>query len=377
MGKINEALNIATVDDIGILFNAGLSLMGDGDKTSRGNARRIFEKIMDIEPKIAETYNNLGILAYLDEKYGVAEREYVKAIELSIEYINLHEGKNISLEKGEKHDDAEKEHLKVVEMYKNIADTYYNLGILLYSRSRYLEADINYEKSIDAYDTYLNVLEDKGVGNGKLQKVKTDLAYSHYNLGILLEKTKKYVDAITHYKLAIVSNPKFLEAHNNLGTLLQKTGKYKGARKEYDAVIRMDPRHAGVYSNMGILFDGEAEKKEKTVFIKTKKAEIYELAKNAFKRATEINPYVVDFHYNLGLFLHKRKKYDAAEAEYKKAISLHKYAVDVHYNYGALLQTNERYEDAIAQYKYVLEIDVGHTGAKDNLRIIDGRLGRK
>jgi len=366
-GKLTEALEVATEQDIDLLFTTGISYMESHGPVPKANAIKVFEKIMDLDPLNAETYNNLGIIAYRDRDYNLAENRYIKSIELSFKQISYHETRYMFFEKEKGPVSAEKEHQKAVSIYTNLGDTYYNLGILLYVRKRYLEAEVNYMNSISTYEEFLSFLKGTNIFSdeiykNEIRKIDYRLADVHHNLGVMLEKNEKDKQAIENYKIAINLNPNLIESRNNLGILLQKQSKYDSANEEYEAIMGINPRYSRVYANQGILMDEQGNTK----------------VENSFKEAIDIDPNVADFHYDLAIFYHKlstlmqrlEERYDEAEIEYKKAISIHRTHADAHCNYGVLLQQKDRYEEALNEYTLALQANPNHGAAKNNLDVL-------
>ena len=77
--------------------------------------------------------------------------------------------------------------------------------------------------------------------------------YTHYSIGLVLEKLNSINQAIDAYKKAIAINPKFNDAYNNLGNLLIKTDKIAKAEVIYKQAVAANPNHFGGYLNLGNL----------------------------------------------------------------------------------------------------------------------------
>ena len=104
--------------------------------------------------------------------------------------------------------------------YPSFSLVYNNLGIALF-------ADAKNEESISHYK----------------MAIKTNPAHDkpYYNMGIALSAKKKNDEAIFHYKLAIKLNPNFTNAHYNLGIILLERGAMKEAVYHFRETVRLRP----------------------------------------------------------------------------------------------------------------------------------------
>jgi protein O-mannosyl-transferase len=83
-----------------------------------------------------------------------------------------------------------------------------------------------------------------------------DLAFAHYNLGVLLQRQNRLEDAIREYRLAIAlsSDPvEAAKAHNNLGILYLVSKNYAAALPELNAAIASNPSEQNSYLGRGAI----------------------------------------------------------------------------------------------------------------------------
>ncbi|MGD0043828.1 MAG: tetratricopeptide repeat protein, partial [Isosphaeraceae bacterium] len=76
---------------------------------------------------------------------------------------------------------------------------------------------------------------------------------AHNNLGLVLFRQGKFVEAAAHYNEAIRLNPGYAGAHNNLGVVLFQQGKFAEAAAHYNEAIRVDPDYAAPHNNLGLV----------------------------------------------------------------------------------------------------------------------------
>ena len=155
-------------------------------------AIRCYNEVIELEPDVSITYNNLGVLFGDLERYVEAEEAYRQAIAKD----------------------------------PNAAAAYYNLGLLLKKLERYAEAEEAYRQAI--------------------AKDPNDAA-AYYNLGILLKKLERYAEAEEAYRQAIAKDPNYAAAYNNLALLLRVTNQERAALPVLEKLIVIDPENFNPY----------------------------------------------------------------------------------------------------------------------------------
>lgn len=99
-------------------------------------------------------------------------------------------------------------------------------------------------------------------------------------------------------------------------------------------------------------------------------------ARDAYRRAIELDPTHGAAHTNLGRLLHEAGEIGAAEAHYRQALVAEPNDVTASFNLAVVLEDRERIEDAIAAYQRVLVIDGSYADAHYNLARLYERQGR-
>ncbi len=90
-------------------------------------------------------------------------------------------------------------------------------------------------------------------------------------------------------------------------------------------------------------------------------------ARDAYRRAVELNPSHADAHVNLGRLLHEEGEAGAAEAHYRIALAEEPQHSVAAFNLGVSLEDLERPDDAEAAYDLALRIDPANADAHYNL----------
>jgi Flp pilus assembly protein TadD len=71
-----------------------------------------------------------------------------------------------------------------------------------------------------------------------------------HNLGILLQKQHRVIEAEKAYRKAIENDPKDAAAYNNLGILMEEQRRPDEAKEAYRKAIEIDPKDAAAYNNL-------------------------------------------------------------------------------------------------------------------------------
>jgi tetratricopeptide (TPR) repeat protein len=136
-----------------------------------------------------------------------------------------------------------------------------------------------------------------------------ELAFAHYNFGVLLQRQNRADQAAREYLLAIALSPNSIEAgqaHNNLGILYLASKNYTAALPELNAAIALNPNEQNSYIGRGM--------------IKLESWD-YDGATADFARANEISPSPIACFW-LGRALESKGEYVRAENAYAAALQL-------------------------------------------------------
>jgi len=100
-------------------------------------------------------------------------------------------------------------------------------------------------------------------------------------------------------------------------------------------------------------------------------------ARDAYRRAVELDPRHADAHVNLGRLLHEKGETRAAESHYRVALEIDSRHPTAAFNLGVVLDDMKRLDAAVAAYRHAIEVDSENADAHFNLAGIYERLGRK
>jgi tetratricopeptide (TPR) repeat protein len=102
-----------------------------------------------------------------------------------------------------------------------------------------------------------------------------------------------------------------------------------------------------------------------------------EQAREAYRRALELDPGVADAHVNLGRQFHVAGELGRAEPHYREAVKLSPDDPTPHFNLGVLLEELKRREEAVHAYRQAILRDPDFADAHCNLGLLLESLGRR
>jgi tetratricopeptide (TPR) repeat protein len=100
-------------------------------------------------------------------------------------------------------------------------------------------------------------------------------------------------------------------------------------------------------------------------------------ARDAYRRAIELEPEHADAHVNLGRLLHEAGELDAAEAHYRLALDAKPADAVAWFNLGLLLEATQRADLALSAYHRCVEADPQSADAHYQIARLYERLGQE
>ncbi len=102
-----------------------------------------------------------------------------------------------------------------------------------------------------------------------------------------------------------------------------------------------------------------------------------EQARDAYRRALELNPDHAPARVNLGRLLHERGQVKLAEVHYRLALAVEPRNTTALFNLGVALEDLSRLDEAAASYEAAVRQEPAHADAHYNLAHLYERLGKK
>ena len=197
-------------------------------------AEKIYRRILEIDPRSADSLHLLGVIAYQTGKYQTAVKLIGQAIEINPNDASYHSNQSIAFKELNQFDAAITCCEKALALKPEYAEAYSNMGLVLKELNQFEYAVASYDKAI---------------------ALKPECAEAYSNKGIVLQELKQLDSALTSYDKAIALKPDYAQAYSNRGILLHELKQLDAAVASYDKAISLKPDYAEAYSNRGSVFE--------------------------------------------------------------------------------------------------------------------------
>lgn len=303
-------------------------------------AMHIYEQILKIDPRHADSLHLLGMILWSANRPDVAKQLICRAIEI----------------------------------HRTSAPYYSNLGTILQAEGHLQEAASCYRRALvfdpQLAEVHLNLGLLEQIG-GKLDEaiaaferaaqLKPELAEAWSNLGNALQQKGSTVEAEAHFRKAVKLKPAFAEAWYNLANVLRDQGNLEEAAELYVRAVTLKPNLEQAWSNLGNLRLQQMRLEE---------------AEACQRRAIELEPGSADAQYNLGNALAEQKKNEAAAIAYEEALRLNPQLTKARNNLGSVYRLLEQPQKAVEQFALIPKGDPEWAGAYNNMGLALLTLGR-
>lgn len=227
-------------------YNQGIEFQDRGDNV---NALRLYDKAIELNPRMFDAYNNRANLKLATGDQAGAIADFSKAIEISPEYpLSFYNRGNIHLEKNE-YDAAIRDFSSAIKLLDGLTNSYDKRahGMSFNNRGNALMAKGEAKSALSDYARALKIMPNSfeaftGSGSAK------------FHLG-------DAAGAVADYTAALKIFPKnTLILMNRAGAL--ETIDPNAAIQDYSTVIELDPDNAAAYARRGLTKLGKGHKQE-------------------------------------------------------------------------------------------------------------------
>ena len=199
-------------------------------KTNKSLAEEMYKTIYALNLYEYEALNQLGIIAFTDEKYEDAEQLFTQSLSINKNSYTLND-RGSCYRKLDKLDLAINDYLAAIALNTNLAFIYSNLGSV-YAKQDEVDMALSY------YDLAISI------------DANYVLAFNN-KASVLLDENE-FEKAKIEIDKALVLDPEYAPVFNNIGVLNHKLKKYKDAIIAFDNAIELDLNYAKAYLNRGI-----------------------------------------------------------------------------------------------------------------------------
>ncbi|WP_236104130.1 tetratricopeptide repeat-containing S1 family peptidase, partial [Sphaerospermopsis reniformis] len=210
---------------------------------------------------------------------------------------------------------------------------------------------------------YENAVEALNLAILKAEKKDKEKDFLLYQLrGELFDELKRHQEAIADYTQAITINPQYALAYYNRGVVKSDLGDKKGAIADYTQAITINPQYVSAYYNRGVVKSDLGDKKG---------------AIADFTQAITINPQLARAYVNRGIAKAQLGDAAGAIADFTQAIIINPQDPDAYNNRGFVKSDLGDKAGAIADYTQAITINPQDPDAYNNRGNAKSDLGDK
>ena len=209
--------------------------------------------------------------------------------------------------------------------------------------------------------------------------IKIDEAINYNNRGVSLSELGLFDEAIKEYKKAIKTNKNYWQTYINLGSTFYENRQYNECIKVSRKGLKIAPNNDALLYNLGKALERIGQRDEAMVEFR----KIIDMSKDDYylsiahllignilyikgqisdaiqniKKASELNPKLLEAYKALATIYHKNKRYDEAINEWKKALKITPDNPVLHFNLGNCYLSVLKYENALDEFDIAFQIN--------------------
>jgi tetratricopeptide (TPR) repeat protein len=296
-------------------------------------AEQLYRRILVMEPRHADSWHLLGVIAYQANRHEIAADMIRNAIRINSKDASYHCNLGLTFQALGKLNDAVGRYKETLKLNPDYAEAHYNLGNTLRNQGKLDDAITRYKRALS---------------------LKPNYAEAHCNLSVVLDSQGKVDEAVTHGERALALRPELAEVHFNLGNFFQTQGRLAEAAARYNQALALKPDYVAAHCNLGNLLKGANKLNE---------------AVRQYEQALALKPDGANLHLNVGLALCAQGKLSEAAAHYRQALALKPDFAEAHYNFGLTLCAQDNLDEGVAHYEQALAVKPDYAEAHNNLGI--------
>lgn len=316
---------------VGEAMQRAVQLHQAGDLAS---AERIYREILSGDPRNANAWHLLGLVAHAHNQHAVAVEHLSRAIQLEGNQAVYHNHLAEVHRALGNWPAAEAASRQALRLKGDFALAHNTLGGVLAAQGKYADALASYRQAL---------------------ALDPNFVQAQFNLGAALHAQGDRDDAISAYRQAIALDPNFVPAHHNLGAALADAGQIDEAIAAYRQALALEPRMPLIENNLGALLQAQARREE---------------AIECYHRALAIQPNYAGALCNLGGALMEQGQHRQAAETLLRALQIDPRLSQAHFNLGVIYQSQGQRDHAAACYQQVLALRPDHFQALTNLGTI-------
>ena len=185
-----------------------------------GDASRIFQDVLAVQPHNFDALNNLGLIAKLGAELEVAVDLFQRAVRVNPGVVDAHSNLGIAFKELGRFDDAIGCFRHALTLDAGDPELHNNLGNALKASGKLDDAEARYRHALT---------------------IAPDYAIAHNNLGSVLDELGDAVGSLASTREALAIDPSYVQARRNMALYLLKQADAAAALDECAALLRLDP----------------------------------------------------------------------------------------------------------------------------------------
>ena len=173
-------------------------------------------------------YAKQGDACFFENRYEDAIIAYDRALQIQPDLADTWNNRGVVLTRMQRYPEAIASYEQATTIRPNYPDAWNNRGVVLLELQQYPEAIVCYEQAIQA---------------------KPDYADAWNNRGVAFSKMQQYEQAVLSYNQALQIKNDYTDAWNNRGVALSKLQKYEAAIDSYDNAAKIRPDFYRIWYN--------------------------------------------------------------------------------------------------------------------------------
>lgn len=316
-----------------------------------GDEITLWEDTVSKSPQKARAYKALGT-AYAEEgRLDEAIEAFLTALRVNTNYAKVHTNLGVAYYKKGRTGEAISEFKRAIDINERDALAYYNLANIFTDQGRWDDAVEAYQKAAEILPlepmirhNLAYALNRKGMRHEAIHEYleaireESDMLESHKNLAALYLQQEETDEALRHYQEANRIQPDDPVVHRMMGLLYKKQKLFDLALREFEKAAQLAP-NATTYYQLGTILDLKKESNK---------------AIQAYRKAIERDPKMVEAYINLGVAYQKNGQLDLSMHAFLDAMRLHPDLAEAHNNLGYLYQQEGLVELARLEYHLAL-----------------------
>ncbi|MEG4939684.1 tetratricopeptide repeat protein [Microcoleus sp. F4-D5] len=236
-----ESLHYDTISQLKLLISDAETILGEIQHQSHPDAETdlLFPdaQIQEFAPVNYGNYQQLltaadyakqGDACFFENRYEDAIAAYNLALQIQPDLADTWNNRGVVLTRMQRYPEAIASYEQATTIRPNYPDAWNNRGVVLLELQKYQEAIGCYEQAIQA---------------------KPDYADAWNNRGVAFSKMQEYEQAVISYNQALQIKNDYTDAWNNRGVALSKLQKYEAAIDSYDNAAKIRPDFYRIWYN--------------------------------------------------------------------------------------------------------------------------------